>query len=161
MVANEQFIKLMNHPVKFRLFLLSKLPSAYFSGLKIRSMNAEQCTATIPYKWFSQNPFRSTYFACLAMAGEMTTGSLAMAYVYKHKPSISMLVVKLEANYFKKADGLTSFTCSDGAQLRDHIQRAVDSGEPVSFTAKSTGVNQKGELVAEFFITWSFKRKSA
>ena len=72
-----------------------------------------------------------------------------------------MLVVKLEANYFKKADGLTSFTCSDGAQLRDHIQRTVDTGEPVSFTAKSTGVNQKGELVAEFFITWSFKRKSA
>ncbi|RYY16125.1 MAG: DUF4442 domain-containing protein [Chitinophagaceae bacterium] len=160
MVANEQFVKLMNHPVKFRLFLLSKLPSAYFSGLKIKSMTPDQCTVTIPYKWFSQNPFRSTYFACLAMAGEMSTGSLAMAYVYKHRPSISMLVVKLEANYFKKADGLTAFTCIDGPRFRTEIQRAVDSGDPVSFTAKSTGVNQKGELVAEFFITWSFKRKS-
>jgi hypothetical protein len=161
MIAKEQFIRLMNHPVKFRMFLLSKLPSAYFSGLRIRSMDPHQCTVTIPYKWFSQNPFRSTYFACLAMAGEMSTGSLAMAYVYKQKPAVSMLVVKLEANYFKKADSVTTFTCSDGDQLQDHIQRAVESGEPVSFRAKSTGVNPKGELVAEFFITWSFKRRSA
>ena len=151
----------MNNPVKFRLFLLSKLPSAYFSGLRIRSMDANQCTVTIPYKWFSQNPFRSTYFACLAMAGEMSTGSLAMAHVYKRKPSVSMLVVKLKANYYKKADGLTAFTCTDGPQFHDHIERAVATGQPVSFTAKSTGVNNKGEVVADFFITWSFKAKSA
>lgn len=160
MAANAQFIKLMNHPVKFRLFLLSKLPSAYFSGLKIKAMDANQCAVTIPYKWFSQNPFRSTYFACLAMAGEMSTGSLAMAHVYQRKPAVSMLVVKLEANYLKKADGLTTFTCTDGPRFHDIIERAIQSGQPVSFTAKSTGVNNKGEVVAEFFITWSFKSKS-
>jgi hypothetical protein len=44
-------------------------------------------------------------FACLAMAAEMSTGVLAMAHVYKRKPAISMLVVKMEAEYFKKATG--------------------------------------------------------
>jgi len=161
MAVNEQFIRLMNNPVKFRFFLLSKLPSAYFSGLRIKSMDAQHCTATIPYKWFSQNPFRSTYFACLAMAAEMTTGSLAMANVYKSKPAVSMLVVKLEANYFKKADGVTSFTCRDGEQLRTAIESTIATGEPVAYTAKSTGINLQGELVAEFLITWSFKRRSS
>jgi len=161
MAANEQFIQLMNNPVKFRFFLLSKLPSAYFSGLRIKSMDEHHCTATIPYKWFSQNPFRSTYFACLAMAGEMTTGSLAMANIYKRKPAVSMLVVKLEANYFKKANSLTTFTCSDGDELQAAIESTIASGEAVAFRAKSTGTNENGELVAEFFITWSFKRRSS
>jgi uncharacterized protein DUF4442 len=160
MPANPEFIKLMNNPVKFRLFLLSKIPSAYFSGLRIKSMNENQSVVSIPYKWFSQNPFRSTYFACLAMAGEMSTGSLAMAHVYKRKPAISMLVVKMEANYFKKADGLSTFTCNDGPAFQQVIEQAASSGEAISFTAKSTGTNAKGEVIAEFLITWSFKRKS-
>lgn len=46
--------------------------------------------------------FRSTYFACLAMAAEMSTGALAMAHLYHSDPPVSMLVVKLESEYFKK-----------------------------------------------------------
>jgi hypothetical protein len=160
MAVNPDFIRLMNNPVKFRMFLFAKLPSAYFSGLRIRSMNESECTATIPYKWFSQNPFRSTYFACLSMAAEMSTGSLAMANVYKRKPQVSMLVVKTEGTYFKKATGVTYFSCVDGHELTVHIDRAIATGEAVTFTAKSTGTNSAGELVAEFLITWSFKRKS-
>ena len=161
MSAHQEFINLMTHPVKFRLYLFSKIPSAYFSGLRIRSMDENHCTVTMPYKWFSQNPFRSTYFACLAMAGEMSTGALAMSHVYKRKPSVSMLIVKMEATYFKKANTLTSFTCNDGAQFKSHVEKTIASGEPVTFTAKTTGTNSQGELIAEFLMTWSFKRKSS
>lgn len=161
MSASQEFIQLMNNPFKFRVFLFTKLPSAYFSGLRLKSLNDTTCIVTIPYKWFSQNPFRSTYFACLAMAAEMTTGALGMLYVYKRNPAISMLVVKVEGNYFKKADGLTTFTCQDGSLLQAQVEKTVVSGEAVSFTAKSTGVNKNGELVAEFLITWSFKRRTA
>jgi hypothetical protein len=160
MAVNPDFIKLMNNPVKFRMFLFAKLPSAYFSGLRIKSMDETHCTAAIPYKWFSQNPFRSTYFACLSMAAEMSTGSLAMANVYKRKPPVSMLVVKTEGTYYKKATGMTYFTCNDGQALTEHIDRAIATGEAVTFTAKSSGKNGEGELIAEFVITWSFKRKS-
>jgi hypothetical protein len=161
MNVKEGFIRLMNHPLKFRLYLLSKIPSAYFSGVRIKKMNEVQCEVTVPYKWFSQNPFRSTYFACLAMAGEMSTGTLAMVHVYKRKPAVSMLVTKMEANYIRKATGPVTFTCSDGNAFRDVIESTIATGEPVMFTATSTGRNTKGEPVAEFFITWSFKRKSS
>jgi uncharacterized protein DUF4442 len=158
--TSDKFIRQMKHPVRFRLFLFAKLPSAFFSGLRIREMDDAHCVITVPYKWFSQNPFRSTYFACLSMAAEMSTGALAMAHVYKHDPPISMLVIKLEANYFKKAVGLTRFLCKDGAAIRAAIEQAVVSGEGVSFRARSVGFNEAGEEVAEFFLTWSFKVKS-
>src|SRR4030095_5696396 len=99
------FLHLARSPVKFRMFLLSKLPSAYFSGVRILEISEKECKVTVPYKWFSKNPFRSTYFACLSMAAEMSTGTLAMIHTYGREPRVSMLVVRLEGEFLKKATG--------------------------------------------------------
>ncbi|MBS1565793.1 MAG: DUF4442 domain-containing protein [Bacteroidetes bacterium] len=160
-VAASEFIRLMKHPVKFRVFLFLKLPAAFLAGVRVKHIDVHSCTTTIPYKWLSQNPFRSTYFACLAMAAEMSTGALAMAHLHKRKPPVSMLVTKLSAEYYKKAVGLTAFTCEDGDALNETIERAVSSGEGQEFTATSTGRNEAGEVVAVFRITWSFKAKKS
>jgi hypothetical protein len=141
------------------MFLFAKLPSAFFSGVRITHIDEKRCAVTVPYKWFSRNPFRSTYFACLSMAAEMSTGSLAMANLYGRNPTVSMLVIKTEGSYFKKASGITTFLCENGGQLKEAIEMAVSAGTPQSCIAKSVGKNDQGELVAEFFITWSFKVK--
>lgn len=154
------FIKQMKHPVKFRMFLFTKLPAAYFAGVRVRDINENSCRVTVPFKWLSQNPFRSTYFACLSMAAEMSTGALAMAHLYKSDPPVSMLVIKVESEYFKKATGRTSFTCEDGPLFQQAVQETIQSGEARTVKAKSTGTNSEGEVVAEFYITWSFKKKS-
>jgi hypothetical protein len=150
----------MKHPVKFRMFLLFKLPSAYFAGVRIKIIDENKCEVTVPYKWFSQNPFRSTYFACLSMAAEMSTGALAMGHLYKRKPAVSMLVVKTEGEYFKKAADKTAFLCEDGALIKKAIEESIFTREAKTVTAKSTGRNKAGEIVAEFKITWSFKVKN-
>jgi len=155
----EQFIQLIRHPVRFRIFLLSKLPAAYFSGVRVRLIDESKAIVTVPYKWFSKNPFKSTYFACLAMAAEMSTGLLAMMNTHKRNPPVSMLVTGLEAAYFKKATGTTTFTCEDGWTINNIIEEANKTGEGKTIKIRSTGKNDKGELVAEFFITWSFKVK--
>lgn len=154
------FIKLMRHPLRFRMFLFTKLPAAYFAGVRVRELDEKRCMVTVPYKWLSQNPFRSTYFACLSMAAEMSTGSLAMAHLYKINPPVSMLVVKVESEYFKKATGRTSFVCEDGNLFEKVIEETIATGEARTLKAKSVGRNREGEVVAEFYITWSFKVKS-
>src|SRR5215207_4855643 len=98
------FFSIIKHPLKFRMFLLSSLPSAYFSGVRVKEIDEKKCVVSVPYKWFSKNPFRSTYFACLSMAAEMSTGALAMACLYKRVPAVSMLVISVNSNYIKKAD---------------------------------------------------------
>jgi hypothetical protein len=158
-INTAEFTKLIKHPVKFRMFLFSKLPSAFFSGVRVKNLDEEKCSVTVPYKWFSQNPFRSTYFACLAMAAEMSTGTLGLMHIHKRKPAVSMLVIKLEANYFKKATGLTTFTCTEGKEIQRAIENTIANGEAQTITAKSVGTNEAGETIAEFFITWSFKVK--
>ncbi len=156
----DKFLQTIKHPVKFRMFLLSKLPSAFFSGVRVIDADEEKCTVKVPYTWFSQNPFKSTYFACLSMAAEMSTGVLALAHIYKREPSVSMLVLKVDGNFVKKATGITIFTCEDGFTIKKTIEDAISSNEGKSVTAKSTGRNAAGEIVAEFTVTWSFKVKS-
>ncbi len=151
---------MMKHPVKFRMFLFTKLPAAYFAGVRVREVDERRCVVTVPYKWLSQNPFRSTYFACLSMAAEMSTGALAMAHLYKINPPVSMLVVKVESEYFKKATARTSFVCEDGELFQKTIEETIATGESRTVKEKSVGRNKEGEVVAEFYITWSFKAKS-
>ncbi|MDP4264519.1 MAG: DUF4442 domain-containing protein [Bacteroidota bacterium] len=153
----EAFMKLVRNPFGFRMFLLGKLPSAYFTGVRIKELDEKRCVTTVPYKWFSRNPFRSTYFASLAMAAEMSTGSLSMAHLYRRTPSVSMLLVKLEATYFKKATSRTKFVCEDGELIQKAIEESIASGEAKTVRVRSTGTNEQGEAIAEFFISWSFK----
>lgn len=157
---NNTFVKIVSSPFKFRLFLLKKLPSAFFAGLKIVSITGNNCTVSVPYKWFNKNPFRSTYFASLAMAAELSTGVLAMANVYGKKPAVSMLVTGLQASYFKKATGKIFFTCNDGQKFTDAVNAAIATGEAQTVQAVSSGQNEAGEPVATFTITWSFKAKT-
>ncbi|MBS1602429.1 MAG: DUF4442 domain-containing protein [Bacteroidetes bacterium] len=151
------FLRLLRNPVKFRLYLLTQLPSAYFAGLRIVEVDEVRCSVAVPFKWFTRNPFRSTYFACLSMAAEMSTGILAMAAVYRRKPPISMLVVGLEASFHKKATGRTTFVCVDGSAIKEAVSACIATGEARQVRARSVGTNSNGEIVAEFFITWSFK----
>ena len=156
----EKFLQLINNPFKFRLFLLSKLPSAFFAGVRVLKADEEKCTVKVPYKWFSQNPFRSTYFACLSMAAEMSTGVLALAHIYKREPAVSMLVLKVEGDFIKKATGITVFTCGDGLMIKQAIEESIATREGRTVSARSSGRNEAGEVVADFIITWSFKVKS-
>jgi hypothetical protein len=153
------FFGLANNPFKFRLFLFSKLPAAYIAGIRIVNCNKESCSVSVPYKWLTQNPFRSTYFACLSMAAEMSTGALAMANVYQRKPSASMLITSVDSKYYKKAIGKTVFICKEGLAIKQTIDTAYTGLSPQTITVKSEGFNQQNELVAEFWFTWSFKVK--
>ena len=155
-----EFVKLIRHPLKFRMFLLSKLPAAYVAGVRVRSISETRCAVSIPYKWYNRNPFRSTYFACLSMAAEMSTAALAMGHLYKRNPSVSMLVVKVEGEYFKKSTERTTFICDDGQLIEETIENTITSGEPKTVTARSTGRDRSGEVIAVFNITWSFKRRT-
>jgi hypothetical protein len=156
----KKFLRLINDPFKSRVYLLSKLPSAFFSGVRVLVADENKCVVTVPYKWFSQNPFRSTYFACLSMAAEMSTGVLGMAHVYKRDPAVSILVTRVQGDFVKKAVGRTTFTCEDGPEIRKTIEDAVMSREGKTITVKSFGRNNDGEIVAQFSVTWSFKVKA-
>lgn len=153
------FSKIIANPLKFRYFLFAKLPAAFFAGLRIHHFDAHSCVVRIRYSWFSMNPFKSIYFAVEAMAAEMCSGMLAFGQVYQRTPKVSMLVVKMEVAFLKKATGVILFSCEDGEMIQNAINEAITSGEGKTIVCKSLGKNSNNDIVAEFNITWSFKAK--
>ncbi len=149
----------MLHPIFFKLYLLRKLPLAFFAGVKIHRLDMERCDVSIPYRWLSTNPFRSTYFAALSMAAELSTGALALMMVENSPDSIASLIVGLKANFTKKADSLTTFTCNEGTKISSAVERASNTGEAVVIDVQSIGHNPDQLTVAEFTFTWSFKKR--
>lgn len=158
--AFNDFVKRISKPLIFRLFMLRNLPSALLAGLRIVRVNEENATVSVRYKWFNKNPFGSVYFAVLSMAAEISTGILCIGYLYKKSPALSMLVVKVEGDFFKKATGTILFTCEDGAAIKNAVEQAITTGDGATIKCLTTGKNETGETVATFNFTWSFKVKS-
>ncbi|SFB85265.1 protein of unknown function [Flexibacter flexilis DSM 6793] len=157
----EKFKNIITNSFKYRVFTLQRLPMAWLAGLKVASLDEKSASVTIRYGYLTQNPFRSLYFACLAMAAELSTGVLAMMHVFEAKPSISMLVVGMKAEFTKKAVGKITFVCTDGDAIAQAIAESKATGEGRTVTILSKGTDEAGDTVAEFWFTWSFKAKKA
>ena len=147
-------------PLKLNIFLFFKLPSAFWSGVRVKSISKEQCVVTVKHRWFNQNPFKSMYFAVQAMAAELTTGALLMMQIKKSGKNISMLVANNNSNFSKKATGRITFTCNDGHLIEEAIKQTIANGEGQTIWMKSVGVNEKREQVSEMNFEWSIKLKA-
>lgn len=155
----ERLRRSVRSPFKLAAFMAAKLPMALLAGIRVRHLDTEQCVTTVRYRWITTNPFKSTYFAVLAMAAEMSSGALGLSLVQAAPVPVSILVVGMESEFVKKATGLTTFTCTDGPLIQDAVKEALRTGEGVTVTSRSVGVDEAKEVVARFTITWSFRRK--
>jgi hypothetical protein len=147
-------------PLKLNIFLFFKLPSAFWSGVRVKSISKEQCVVEVKHRWINQNPFKSMYFAVQAMAAELTTGALVMIQIKKSEKKISMLVANNNSNFSKKATGRITFTCNDGHLIEEAIKQTIANGEGQTIWMKSVGVNEKREQVSEMNFEWSIKLKA-
>ena len=153
----EAFASKLLRPINFFLFTLRHLPIANLAGLKLVTLNGNQCQTTIPYKFLNKNPFKSTYFAVQSMAAEASTAALAMVALRRHTESIAFIIVDLKATFSKKTTSKVTFTCNDGAKFAEGLEKLIQTNQPVEITAKTIGRIEDGTEVATFHFTWSFK----
>ena len=158
-MSAQKFQKLVNNSFLFRVFLLKSLPLAFIAGIRVKQLTNELAITTVKFKWLTQNPFKSMYFASQAMAAEMSTGLLVMNHTYQAKPSVSMLITSNTAVYMKKAVGKITFICDDGDKVAESINKSKQSGEGMVIGLKSVGKDELGDVVSEFIFTWSLKAK--
>ena len=131
----------------------------FLSGIRIKKLDDEQCVVSVPFKCINKNPFKSTFWAVLGMAGEMSTGALILQYTYKHKPSFSTLLLKLDADFNKKALGITSFICNDGKMIKEKLKEAIETKKSVVIKASTQGIDKNSNIICEFNFTWSVKAR--
>ena len=55
---------------------------------------------------------------------------------------------------------MDQFRCDDGDLFRNAIEECIATGEARTVNAKSVGRNKEGDVVAEFYVSWSFRVKT-
>lgn len=154
----KKYIRAVLNPIKFKIGMLTRLPSIYFWGVKVVSLDEQECIVSIPFKWATKNPFKSIYFASQGGAAELSTGLLVESQL-KGRGKWSMLVIDFQANFTKKADALVKYRCNDGATVAATIAKAEETGIPQTMQLQSVGYLANGTEVGRVQITWSLKKK--
>lgn len=145
---------------KINKMLLFKLPSAYWCGVRLQTLNEKRATVSVKLNWMNKNPFRSMYFAVQSMAAELSTGAIVIKKIQESGHRISMLVTNHSGSFSKKAVGKITFVCNDGNVIDKALEQAISSKEGQTFIMRSTGVDEKGDLVSNYEFQWSIKVKS-
>lgn len=148
-----------NTASKFNSFLFFKLPSAWWCGVRVKSIDQSSCMVSVKHRWANQNPFNSMYFAVQAMAAELSTGAMVIDQIRNSRAKVSMLVANNKGNFSKKATGRINFVCNDGHLIADALKKTIETGEGQTFWMKAIGTNQDGVQVSEMDFEWSIRRK--
>ena len=147
----------MKSPFQYNLYNFFKLPSVWWCGIRVKSVNEESCLVSVKHRWINQNPFKSMFWAVHGMAAELSTVLLLMNEIARTKKSFSMLVLNNKANFSKKATGRISFSCDQGSQIKECLNKSISSGTPQTIWLNSSGLDSKGDTVSKFSFEWSLK----
>ncbi|MBC94852.1 MAG: thioesterase [Euryarchaeota archaeon] len=142
--------------MKFRTFTAMSMPTAWFAGLRMDTLNHESCVTSLPGGWRTQNPFKTMYWAVQGMGAELATGAAPFAMSRSMPEKLRMFVVGTEAKFIKRAKGRITFTCNDVAAARQAIEESMDTGEAVERDFVSIGKDSSGEVVSEWVFKWNF-----
>ena len=144
-------------PARFNIFMFFKLPSAWWSGVRLYEINSEKCIVKVRHRWINQNPFKSMFWAVQGMAAEMTTGAFLTREIELSGHNISMLVANNTAKFTKKATGKIRFVCDQGIEVKNLIKRAITTGDGQTLWLNSKGYNEDNVMVSHFSFEWSVK----
>lgn len=157
----------MDPRLKETFFLRSfgwlKVPLIFFCSPSVAEISDERVAVRIPLRRRTMNHLRSLYFGTLCVGADVAGGLIAMRLIQQAGNRVSLVFKDFQAEFLKRAEGDTLFTCADGAAIRACVERAMASGEreniPVHVVA--TVPSKFGdEPVAKFVLTLSLKRKS-
>ena len=155
--TQKKLCRTMTNWFLFKAYAIQKLPLAFLTGFKVVELDESKCVTSVKYRYLNKNPFRSTYWAVLGMAAELSTGAYALLATKGKEESIAVILIGTHAEFVKKATRVTTFTCSDWFEFDKAVARAIETGEPQTATGRSIGSNSNGEIIALFEFTWSFK----
>jgi acyl-coenzyme A thioesterase PaaI-like protein len=146
-------------PPNLNIFMLFKLPSAFFTGVRLRKITDEIAVVKVTHRWLNQNPFNSLYYGVQAMAAELSTGALVMKKIQESGQVVSMLVTKQTATFTKKGRGRMAFVCEDGTLIDEKLKKTLETGEGQVIVLKSVAKDAQGDVVSTFEFEWSIKLK--
>jgi hypothetical protein len=143
MMINSSFKACMT---KFKiqvLMLLTQLPIAWIAGLKLFSYSEEACSISVKLGFLNKNPFQSMFWAVQGMAAELSTGLIVYRYYQEIKTYYFYARRRTKRSIFQKSERENHLlpACKE-QEIKDIIQKAIDTKESQTITLKSDGIDE-------------------
>lgn len=145
-----------------RMFGFVKIPMLFFTRPIVKELSDENCIVKIPLNRKTKNHLNSMYFGVLAVGADCAGGLSAMREITKSGKNISLSFKNFKANFLKRAEGDTYFSCYQGLEIKEFVEKVIESGERHNMTVfvEATCPSLcENEPVAKFELTLSLKLK--
>ena len=146
-----------------RMFGLFKVPLLYWIKPKVLELSDERTIVKVPLSRRTKNHLNSMYFGVLAAGADCAGGLAAMKMIINSGENISLAFKDFHAEFLKRAEGDTLFTCTQGQEIQEFVNKVLASNErhnmPVQIVATCPD-KFDDEPVAIFTLTLSLKKKA-
>lgn len=143
-------------------FGLFKIRLLFFCTPRVVHLDEHHCAIRIPLNWRTRNHLGSMYFGVLACGADCAAGLMAMKLIMLSGERINLVFKDFHAEFLKRPMNDVVFTCDQGTQIKDLIQRVRSSEERENLAVQvvATEPTQFGsEPVARFTLTLSLKAR--
>ncbi|MEW5853319.1 MAG: DUF4442 domain-containing protein [Myxococcota bacterium] len=113
---------------------LTRIPLIMFVRPVVVRYDDDEVTLRIPLGWRTRNHVGSMYIGALCTGADCAGGLMAMDLAWKSGNRVKLVFRDMRADFLKRCDGDTWFTCRDGQVVRALVDRALRSGERESAT---------------------------
>ncbi len=121
----------------------------------IESLDENICRVVLKDRFWIHNPFGSVFWAVMAMAAELSTGSLL--YAWCSNSHVKFILTEMDGKFIKKLKGKSFYFCPSGQEVQRSLESLRNPGDTCTVQLPVLAKDQSGQTVAEFQFTWSLK----
>jgi acyl-coenzyme A thioesterase PaaI-like protein len=150
----------MRNTYKMRAFGALHVPVILYCMPRVEQLDTGACRLTIPLNWRTRNHYKSMYFGVMAVGADCAAGFLAQHCIEHSGTDVQLLFKDFHADFHRRAMADVAFTCPDGAQVAQMVQKAAASTQRINQQVRvvATVPQLNDEHVADFTLTLSLKQ---
>lgn len=153
---------MLSETARLRLWALTKIPLIAWVRPSVLELTEERCEIRVPLSRRTRNHLGSMYFGALCTGADAAAALIGLKVSQGLGGKIAVIFKDVRAEFLKRAEADVHFSCGQGREIRQLLEKANASGErenlPVHVVA-TVPTLLGAEAVARFTLTLSVKRK--
>jgi acyl-coenzyme A thioesterase PaaI-like protein len=148
--------------LRLRLWAWAKIRLISYVRPAVVELTDERCEIRVPLSRRTRNHLGSMYFGALCTGADAAAALIGLRASQKMGGRIAVIFKDVQAEFSKRAEADVHFSCGEGRQIRQLLEKADASGERESLPVHVVATVPTlfgAEPVANFTLTLSVKRK--